>query len=90
MRRADGVRAGRAVGPVTHVNVAVSRRRRRIAIESTRLPYRTDHLEKRVALLPDGNRPANRAATFARQTDAIKQLKQNSRALAPIFQGKEL
>jgi len=27
-------------------------------------------------LLPDGNRPANRAATFARHTDVIKQLKQ--------------
>jgi hypothetical protein len=37
-------------------------------------------------LLPDGNHPASRAATFARHTDAIKQLKQNSRATGANFQ----
>jgi hypothetical protein len=31
-------------------------------------------------LLPDGNRPANRAATFARHTDVIKQPKQKAGA----------
>jgi hypothetical protein len=36
-------------------------------------------------LLPDGNRPANRAATFARHTDAIKQPKQKARATGADF-----
>jgi hypothetical protein len=70
---------------VWHVKVAVARRRRRIPIEFTRLSYHTDHVESHAGLLPDGNRPANRAATFARHTEAIKQLKQKARAIGTNF-----